>query len=77
MLNWQQIYCPDVKYILKSDDDTVVHLERLRHYIHRYFEPLVSGNPKLIFGKVWQKVALRTSPNDKWLVEFSIYLEAA
>ncbi|KAE9548713.1 hypothetical protein FO519_008074 [Halicephalobus sp. NKZ332] len=68
LLNWQQTYCPNVSYVLKSDDDTVVHLPRLKSFMENYLNAKVDQSGKSIFGRVWTKVHPRTSPTDKWYV---------
>ncbi|KAI6175081.1 Hexosyltransferase [Aphelenchoides bicaudatus] len=61
--NWQQTFCPNAKYLLKTDDDTVVYLKRLDHFIQKEFEPVRKKQPLTLFCNKWTK----TKPiRDKW-----------
>ncbi|KAF7631181.1 Hexosyltransferase [Meloidogyne graminicola] len=50
-LQWQQTFCPQAKYVMKTDDDTVVHLERLDFWINIKFDiDLEENNPATCWG---------------------------
>ncbi|KAI1695381.1 galactosyltransferase domain-containing protein [Ditylenchus destructor] len=47
---WQQIVCPDVKFIFRADDDTVVDLPRLQFWIDKEMSDVHKKNPAILFG---------------------------
>ncbi|KAH7723856.1 beta-1,3-galactosyltransferase [Aphelenchoides avenae] len=51
MMQWQQRFCPQAAFLLKTDDDTTVHIARLKHHIASRFKPAINGT-KAIFGSV-------------------------
>lgn len=50
-LKWQQTYCPDVEWVAKADDDTVVDLRRLDFWIDHKFRQVHNALKKLFFLK--------------------------
>uniref|UniRef100_A0A1I8BYE2 Hexosyltransferase n=1 Tax=Meloidogyne hapla TaxID=6305 RepID=A0A1I8BYE2_MELHA len=66
-LQWQQEFCPQARYIMKTDDDTVVQLERSFFWITIKFDvELEENNPATCFGTA----LINTSPirhkSHKW-----------
>lgn len=37
-LYWKWHFCPEADYLLKTDDDTVVDLDRVRHFIETDYD---------------------------------------
>ncbi|KAL7075990.1 hypothetical protein ACQ4LE_004477 [Meloidogyne hapla] len=73
-LQWQQEFCPQARYIMKTDDDTVVQLERLFFWIKIKFDvELEENNPATCFGTA----LINTSPirhkSHKWYVPEEVY----
>jgi len=73
---WQQEFCPQAKYVLKTDDDTVVHLGRLDHWIKRKFDvELKNKNEATCFGcPVINSKPIREEYHRWFISFFLIYL---
>lgn len=66
-MNWQQKYCPNVEFLLKADDDTVVHLQRLNFFIEKYLRTKLNETTRSVaFCKHWSGVPVRRDVKDKW-----------
>ena len=66
-MNWQQAYCPDIEYLLKTDDDTVVNINRLQYWINKDFNNVSRAfNQRVIFGKVWSRALPKRKSTGKW-----------
>jgi hypothetical protein len=65
-LQWQREYCPDVQFLLKTDDDTVVDLDRLQWWIDNDFSQRTAQHPSAVFGGLWRGVRAIRSPEHKW-----------
>ncbi|KAI1701602.1 galactosyltransferase domain-containing protein [Ditylenchus destructor] len=50
--HWHQSFCPQAKFVLKIDADTVVDLQRLLFWIEKKFEPVRRRHPAVIFGSM-------------------------
>lgn len=37
-LYWKRRFCPEADYLLKADDDTLVDMDRMRHFIETDYE---------------------------------------
>jgi len=68
-LKWYTEYCPNVKFLLKTDDDIFVNMPRVLESLKKdYWQKLAKGNPeyllctKLTNGKVYRDI------NHKWYV---------
>ncbi|KAL7075639.1 hypothetical protein ACQ4LE_005006 [Meloidogyne hapla] len=73
-LQWQQTFCPQAQYIMKTDDDTVVHLERLVFWTNLDFDvELEENNPATCFGKVLVNRWPIRGKYSKWYVPEEVY----
>ncbi|KAH7700813.1 UDP-GlcNAc:betaGal beta-1,3-N-acetylglucosaminyltransferase 5-like protein, partial [Aphelenchoides avenae] len=43
IMRWQQTFCAQAAFLLKTDDDTVIHIPRLLHHIENRFRPAMNG----------------------------------
>lgn len=74
-MQWQQAFCLTAQFWMKVDDDVVVHLPRLLHWINEDFRSNLAANPKAIFGS-FVSGRVRRDKNDKWyLMETCILRE--
>ncbi|KAI6179945.1 Hexosyltransferase [Aphelenchoides besseyi] len=71
--SWQQQFCSHVRYLLKTDDDTVVDLNRLDHYVRTEFNPLLVEHPKSFFCNRWKGHKPFRDPNNRWFVSSKEY----
>ncbi|KAI6204037.1 Hexosyltransferase [Aphelenchoides besseyi] len=71
--SWQQRFCSQARYFLKTDDDTVVDLNRLDHYVRTEFDPLLVEHPKSFFCNRWKRHAPFRDPNNRWFVSRKEY----
>lgn len=69
-MQWQQVYCPNVDFVLKSDDDTVVDLVRLRWWIDNEFSHRAAKHPSAAFGGLWRGVRAIRNRDHKWFNQF-------
>ncbi|KAL3080160.1 hypothetical protein niasHS_013832 [Heterodera schachtii] len=67
-LKWQQLFCAGAKWVMKADDDTIVHLQRLAHWTEYKFNKIVEQNPLVQFGIVHYSAKPIRDPNHKWFV---------
>jgi beta-1,3-galactosyltransferase 1 len=65
-LQWQQAFCPQAEWIMKTDDDMVVHLPRLSYWIERKFTAELLNNPATYFGYLIAGVQPVRDPQNKW-----------
>uniref|UniRef100_A0A915M9I1 Hexosyltransferase n=1 Tax=Meloidogyne javanica TaxID=6303 RepID=A0A915M9I1_MELJA len=71
---WQQTFCPQAKYVMKTDDDTVVHLERLFFWIKIKFDlELDERNPASCFGNALINTSPIREKSHKWYVPEEVY----
>ncbi|CAG9819296.1 unnamed protein product [Phaedon cochleariae] len=73
-LKYMFFHCPDVKYLVKLDDDTFVNMNRMMKFLHEQYEidnhskrimgEIRIGHPVLRYGK-W-KVSMEDYPNDTY-----------
>ncbi|KAL3118742.1 hypothetical protein niasHT_000502 [Heterodera trifolii] len=65
---WQQRHCADAKWLIKVDDDTVIHLPRMAHWIENKFRHIATKHPLLFVGVGGPRLPLRDSkgPFRKW-----------
>jgi len=52
---------------MKTDDDTIVHLPRLDHWIEHKFRPKLKQNEATYFGWIISGVGPIREENHKWL----------
>lgn len=66
-MQWHQAFYPTVPFWLKVDDDVVVNLPRMLHWIRTDFGPsMASANTaKAIFGR-FVTGEVRRDKKDKW-----------
>ncbi|KAL3118725.1 hypothetical protein niasHT_000485 [Heterodera trifolii] len=72
---WQQRHCADAKWLIKVDDDTVIHLPRMAHWIENKFRHIATKHPLLFVGVGGPRLPLRDSkgPFRKWYVSREMY----
>jgi hypothetical protein len=66
MLQWKQAYCAKTLYTLKTDDDTIVHVQRLLYWIRKKFNRIVSKKPRTIFGRIFAGTKVNRDPKKPW-----------
>ncbi|KAI6237954.1 Beta-1,3-galactosyltransferase 1-like isoform X4 [Aphelenchoides besseyi] len=71
--SWQQKFCPQARYLLKTDDDTVVDLSRMDHYVQTEFNPLLKEHPKSFICNRWSGKRPLRDPHNPWYVPTSEY----
>lgn len=64
MLKWVQMYCAQVPFVLKSDDDVYVNLENLYNYIKKVEQ--TNDTSKLLVGKVEPNAKPFRDNTNKW-----------
>uniref|UniRef100_A0A915LFA0 Hexosyltransferase n=1 Tax=Meloidogyne javanica TaxID=6303 RepID=A0A915LFA0_MELJA len=72
-LQWQQAFCPQTKWIMKTDDDTIVHLPRLNNWIDKKFTREIEKNKAMYFGWIISGVGPIRDPKHKWYVSENVY----
>jgi len=72
---WQQAYCPLAKHVLKTDDDTVVDLERLQYWIREKFSNR-SQSRMSVFGGMWKGAKPNRDSTHKWYVSADVFPES-
>ncbi|KAH7721381.1 Beta-1,3-galactosyltransferase 2 [Aphelenchoides avenae] len=72
IMQWQQAFCLTAQFWMKVDDDVVVHLPRLLHWINEDFRSNLAANPKAIFGS-FVSGRVRRDKNDKWSIPYELY----
>ncbi|CAD5233211.1 unnamed protein product [Bursaphelenchus xylophilus] len=45
---YKQKYCPNAKYFIKTDDDTVLDLNRTAHYLRTLYDPKIKKTPEML-----------------------------
>ncbi|KAI1732363.1 galactosyltransferase domain-containing protein [Ditylenchus destructor] len=63
---WQQVFCPKVKWVLKIDDDSIVNVDRLRFWMTKRMEPIRLKYPSTIFGRLISFSTPSRSVRSKW-----------
>ncbi|KAI1720691.1 galactosyltransferase domain-containing protein [Ditylenchus destructor] len=72
-LTWQQNFCSNAKFILKTDDDTVVDISRLNTWIDYSLEKIHRSIHKIIFGGIWKGTKPIRTKTHKWYVPTNVY----
>lgn len=72
-LHWQQAFCPQTQWLMKTDDDTIVHLPRLNHWMEQKFHKELEQNAAAYFGHVIAGVGPIREKGHKWYVPESAY----
>ncbi|KAL3088211.1 hypothetical protein niasHT_021871 [Heterodera trifolii] len=72
---WQQRHCANAKWMLKMDDDTVIHLPRMAHWIENKFRHIATKHPLLFVGVAGHRAPVRdpNGPYKKWYVIHEMY----
>ncbi|XP_015036549.2 beta-1,3-galactosyltransferase 5-like isoform X3 [Drosophila pseudoobscura] len=68
MLEWADTHCPNVKFILKTDDDMFINVPKLLDFIDARYK-----NDRTIYGRLvedWKPIRNRTS---KYFVPYKLY----
>lgn len=66
-LKWAATFCPHATYILKTDDDILVNLPRVIHYIQTVVKPQFSSQ-RLILCNQWVRMKIIRDVKSKWYV---------
>ncbi|KAE9556785.1 hypothetical protein FO519_000191 [Halicephalobus sp. NKZ332] len=73
---WKESYCKESKFMLKTDDDTVVDLKLLQKFIDSEENRLSkSEDRRRIYGNIIQKAIPKRQENSKWFLTPSEYTE--
>uniref|UniRef100_A0A183BIQ9 Hexosyltransferase n=1 Tax=Globodera pallida TaxID=36090 RepID=A0A183BIQ9_GLOPA len=70
---WQQSFCANAEWVLKVDDDALVHLRRLAHWTGKKFRPIVVQNPLVYFGYIYHQSIPVRDPKSKWYAPKEMY----
>ncbi|XP_065221459.1 lactosylceramide 1,3-N-acetyl-beta-D-glucosaminyltransferase-like [Planococcus citri] len=70
MLKWVQMYCAEVPFVLKLDDDVYVNLENLHNYVMKIQKNDLS---KLLVGKVEPNAKPYRDLTNKWYMPYYLY----
>uniref|UniRef100_A0A914H2G6 Hexosyltransferase n=1 Tax=Globodera rostochiensis TaxID=31243 RepID=A0A914H2G6_GLORO len=72
-LEWQQSFCANAKWVMKVDDDALVHLRRLAHWTEKKFRQIVVQNPLVYFGNIFHLSRPHRRPQSKWYISKDVY----
>lgn len=79
-LDWAASFCPNAKFVLKQDDDTIVDYYQLRELLQRETHPGGGKhfNPQglWIYGKILDKQPVERDHESKWFVSVNEYRHA-
>ncbi|KAI6185772.1 Hexosyltransferase [Aphelenchoides besseyi] len=64
--SWQQKFCPQARYLLKTDDDTVVDLGRMNYFVQTEFNALLKKYPKSFICNRWGGKRPLRDPSISW-----------
>lgn len=53
-LTWKREFCPTADYMLKTDDDSVIFLERFDHFVNTDFDKTVEKHESAIFCNLYK-----------------------
>uniref|UniRef100_A0A914I305 Hexosyltransferase n=1 Tax=Globodera rostochiensis TaxID=31243 RepID=A0A914I305_GLORO len=70
---WQQSFCANAKWVMKVDDDALVHLRRLAHWTEKKFRPIAVKNPLVYFGELFHQTLPKRDPKNKWYISKDVY----
>ncbi|CAD5221942.1 unnamed protein product [Bursaphelenchus okinawaensis] len=73
LLQWQQKYCANAKYVIKADDDTVIDLHRLNKQLDIWFSAEAKQYKKLVWGQVLSNSTVIRNKEDKWYLAENKY----
>ncbi|GBN07739.1 Beta-1,3-galactosyltransferase 1 [Araneus ventricosus] len=63
LLKWVSEFCPDVQFVMKTDDDMYVNIQNLMYSLKRF--PIKSN---VIYGVLFKKAKPDRNPRAKWYV---------
>ncbi|KAI3419383.1 hypothetical protein GPALN_006628 [Globodera pallida] len=72
-LEWQQSFCANAEWVMKVDDDALVHLRRLAHWTGKKFRPIVVQNPLVYFGGIYHQSIPVRDPKSQWYAPKEMY----
>uniref|UniRef100_A0A914IFC7 Hexosyltransferase n=1 Tax=Globodera rostochiensis TaxID=31243 RepID=A0A914IFC7_GLORO len=72
-VQWQQSFCAHAKWVMKTDDDAVVHLRRLAYWTEKTFSQIVVNRPLVYIGHVLYNPAPIRDKNSKWYISEDVY----
>ena len=64
---WQLAFCPNDEFVMKTDDDTIVDLQRWEFWTAKKFKKDLKMNPRAYFGYVLFSTSPIRQPDHKWL----------
>uniref|UniRef100_A0A914MN90 Hexosyltransferase n=1 Tax=Meloidogyne incognita TaxID=6306 RepID=A0A914MN90_MELIC len=69
---WQQKFCSNAEFVMKTDDDTIVDLPRLEFWIEKKFKYDIAQIPNkaAFFGMRLENLPPIRDPGHKWYVSF-------
>ncbi|KAI6237931.1 Hexosyltransferase [Aphelenchoides besseyi] len=71
--SWQQKFCPQARYLLKTDDDTVVDLSRMNYFVQSEFNALLKNYPKSFICNRWGGKRPLRDPSISWYLSTKEY----
>ncbi len=72
-MKWITEYCPNVKFILKVDDDIVVNTFLLLKHLRKVDKYQFNNNNRTIMCRVWDKMQVMRNNKSKWFVSLNEY----
>ncbi|KAL3102572.1 hypothetical protein niasHS_000900 [Heterodera schachtii] len=72
-LQWQQSFCAGAEWVMKADDDSIVHLRRLAYWREKKFRQIVEQNPLVYIGYIYYNPAPIRNQNSKWYISEDVY----
>ncbi|KAL3105968.1 hypothetical protein niasHT_025025 [Heterodera trifolii] len=72
-LQWQQSFCAGAEWVMKADDDSIVHLRRLAYWKENKFNKIAEQNPLVYFGHVFHNHSPFRNTRSKWFASMDMY----
>ncbi|KAL3106989.1 hypothetical protein niasHT_019385 [Heterodera trifolii] len=72
-LQWQQLFCAGAEWVMKADDDSIVHLRRLAYWKESKFNKIAEQNPLVYFGHVFHNHSPFRNTRSKWFASMDMY----
>ncbi|CAD5219259.1 unnamed protein product [Bursaphelenchus xylophilus] len=66
-------FCPKAKYLVKTDDDTVLDLKRLNYFIGKFYNSYLKANNEFMFCSVYRKSRPKRSRMQKYYMPKTTY----
>ncbi|CAD5208596.1 unnamed protein product [Bursaphelenchus xylophilus] len=70
---FKEEFCPSAKYFMKTDDDTVVDLNRMNHFIETNYNEKYLKTPKMFLCSVYSGMKPHRDKGSKYYVPPSLY----